>query len=215
MWEQERKTVLEASKRLQAAGLVAGSQGNISLRFEDGGRQLVAITPSGKDYSFMHPADIVVVDDDGKTVGGSQKPSMETMMPLAVYAKRADATAIIHSHSVYASALAISVDRIPAVLDDQVFYLGGEITVARHALPGSADLARNVAAALGDKNAVLMSNHGALVTGNTMDRAFFNCQLLEKLSQVYIYSRLLGGNKELPAEVIDKEKKMFGGSGTI
>ncbi len=214
MWEQEKRIVFEASLELKAAGLITGSQGNISTRFKDAGRYLVAITPSGIDYTAMDPADIAVVDASGDLIEGTRKPSIETMLHLAVYARRDDAGAIIHSHSIYATALAVSVESIPPILDDQVFYLGGEIAVARHALPGSGELAQIVATTLGDKNAVLMSNHGALAVGGTMNEALFNCLLLERLSQVYIYSHMLGSSRELPPEVIKKERQMFTGGGT-
>jgi L-ribulose-5-phosphate 4-epimerase len=215
MWESERKSVFEIAKKLDHAGLVVGSQGNISLRIIEASRQLIAITPSGVKYEAMKPEDIAIVDLEGKLVYGPLKPSMETMLHLEVYTRRPDVGAIIHSHSVFATALAVASSGIPPVLDDQVFYLGGEVSLAKHALPGSIELAQNVAIALKDKNAVLMANHGSLVTGRTLDEAFFNCHLLERLSRVYLYSRLLGNKQYLPPDIIEKERKMFGGGETI
>jgi len=217
MWEKEKKAVFEASLKLREAGLVTGSQGNVSLKFKSANKVLVAITPTNINYDLMKTSDIVIIDASGKIVEGDLKPSIEKMLHLEIYARREDVGAIIHNHSVYATSLAVSGVSIPPILDDQVFYLGGEIAVAKHALPGSTQLVKNVAEAMGSKNAVLMANHGALAAGATMDKALFNCQLLERLSQVMIYSKITGNTRVLPADIISKEKKMAidGGGGSI
>src|SRR3972149_9108257 len=116
---------------MESKGLTVGTSGNISLRLPTRGKkQLLAITPSSLHYDTLDTEDIQIVDFNGKRVEGDLKPSMETPLHIGIYKARANVNAIIHTHSVYASALAVAGVEIPPILDDQVAYLGGGIKVA-------------------------------------------------------------------------------------
>jgi L-fuculose-phosphate aldolase len=203
MWEKERKIVLDASRQLVKTGLVIGTQGNISLRFSGSkGQELVAITPSNFNYELMSVDDIVILDLEGKQKEGKRKPSIEAGLHLGIYLDRKKVNAIVHSHSIYASVLAVAHKNIPPILDDQVYYLGGEIKVAKHALPGSRRLVKNVVSALDFKNAVILANHGALATGDDMEKALVNAQLLERIAKIYVCSQAIGVVNNISQESI-------------
>jgi L-fuculose-phosphate aldolase len=210
MWEEQKKEVLEAAQQMDAKGLVIGTSGNVSLRFrEPQGRELVAITPSGQHYDKMKAGDIVLVDLEGQRVEGELAPSIETMLHVGIYKARKKVCAIVHAHAVFGSVIAVTGKAIPPILDDQVTYLGGEINVAKYALPGSPELVKNVVAALGPGNAVVLANHGTLAVGRNMREAFSNCQLLEKTAKVYILTTALGPLKPLPPDIAEVEKAFF------
>lgn len=210
MWEPQKQEVLDTAQKMSQRGFVVGTSGNVSLRFKDsGGRDLVAITPSGRPYDTMKLNDIVVVDLDGLRVEGELSPSIETMLHTEIYKVRKKANAVIHTHPVYGSIIAVAGLEIPAILDDQVTQMGGEIKVARYALSGSPEMTANVLAALGPRNAALMANHGAIVLGKSMQEAFTNCQLLEKTAQVYVFALALKNVTTLPAEATEVEKAFF------
>ncbi len=210
MWESERKEVLEAAQQMAEKGLTVGSSGNVSLRIKESrGRELVAITPSGRYYDSMKADDIVIVDFEGRRVEGELAPSIETMLHIGIYKARKKVNAVIHTHPVFGSVMAVTGMEIPPILDDQVTQIGGEIKVAQYAPSGSPEMVKNVIAALGPRNAVLMANHGALSVGRNMREAFTICELLEKTARIYISALGLGKVNLLPADMAEVEKAFF------
>jgi L-fuculose-phosphate aldolase len=210
MWESQKQEVLKAAQQMSQKGFVVGTSGNVSLHFKDSeGRDLVAITPSGRDYDTMKPNDIVMVDLEGQHVEGELTPSIETMLHTGIYKVRKKVNAIIHTHPIYGSIIAVAGLEIPAILDDQVTQIGGEIRVAPYALSGSPEMTGNVIAALGPRNAVLLANHGAISVGRNMREAFTMCQLLEKTARIYVFALGLGKVNLVPADAAEVEKAYF------
>ncbi len=210
MWELQKQEVLETAQQMSEKGFVVGTSGNVSLRFRDSsGMDLVAITPSGRHYDTMKLNDIVVVDLDGLRTEGELTPSIETMLHTGIYKARRKVNAVIHTHPVYGSIIAVAGLEIPAILDDQVTQIGGEIRVAPYALSGSPEMTTNVLAALGPRNAALMANHGAIALGRNMREAFTACQLLEKTAQIYVFALGLRNVTLLPTDAAEVERAFF------
>jgi L-fuculose-phosphate aldolase len=207
-WQEEKKVVLEAAQKMSARGLVVGTSGNISLRLP-GERPLMAITPSSKHYDLLGTDDIQIVDFNGQSVEGNLRPSMETILHIGIYKARKNINAIIHTHSVYASAAAVAGREIPPILDDQVAFLGGEIQIAKHALSGSAEQVNGVITALGNRSGALLANHGAVGTGRAMRDAFTACELIEKTAQVYLLAVAAGKVNLLPRDAIEAAKAIY------
>jgi len=209
-WNSEKRTVLEAAQQMAQKGFVVGTSGNVSMRLgEPGGGQWLAITPSGRYYDSLKVDDIVVVDFEGKRVEGELATSIETMLHVGIYRARKKVNAIIHTHPVFGSVVSVAGLEIPAILDDQAAYIGGEIKLAEYALPGSPELVENVVSALGPRNAVLLANHGAVSVGRNMREAFTVCELSEKTARVYICALNLGRVNPLPAEAAELQKAFF------
>lgn len=209
-WREEKKIVLEAAQEMLGKGLVVGTAGNVSLRLPiEGERQMLAITPSAQHYDLLGVDDIQIVDFNGQTIEGSLRSSMETMLHIGIYRARKNVNAVIHTHSVFASAVSVAGRDIPPILDDQVAFLGGGIELARHALSGSREQVVNVVAALGNRNAVLLPNHGAIGTGRTMRDAFTACELIEKTARIYLLALSAGTVNHLPAEAIEAGKALY------
>ena len=140
-WQSERTIVVRAAQQLLRLGLVAATSGNVSLRLEGDEKEgLIAITPAGTDYETMTPEDIVVVDYDVDVIEGDAVPSSESLTHVAVYKARSDISAVIHTHSIYASVLAVAGVPLPPILDELVAYLGGPVEVAEYGFPSSEDL---------------------------------------------------------------------------
>jgi L-ribulose-5-phosphate 4-epimerase len=192
-WLKEKKEVLAAACKMLEKGLVTGTAGNVSVRLKaEGGRSLLAITPSSRDYLSLSPEDIQIIDFDAQKVEGDLPPSVETPLHIGIYRARKDINAIIHTHSVFATAMAVAGLKIPPILDEQVAYLGGEIKLAAYAPSGSLELAKNAVSALGDRNAVLLANHGAVGAGRDMPTAFHAAELLEKTAQIFLLALASG-----------------------
>ena len=211
MWETEKAMVLDTARSMLEKGLVVGTMGNVSMRVHNqkNDEDLVAITPSGCYYDALTVNDIVVVDFNGECIEGNKRPSIETMLHIGIYKARRSICAIVHAHPVFSSTVSITCREIPPLLDEQVVCLGGEIQVADYALPGSEGLVRNVISALGKRNAVILANHGALAVGADLKGAFTNCEMLEKIARMYIYTLGTGVVKLLPEEAVRVEQSLF------
>ncbi|MFQ6121549.1 MAG: class II aldolase/adducin family protein [Dehalococcoidales bacterium] len=209
-WQEEKRLVLETSQKMLEKGLVIGKSGNVSLRLpSESGRELLAITPSSRYYDSLTIDDIQVIDFEAEPVEGDLAPSAETMLHIGIYQARKNINAVIHTHSVFASVISVAGVEIPAILDDQVTFIGGEIKLAKYAFPGSQELVDHAVAALGERNAVLLPNHGAVGIGRTMREAFTVCELLEKTAKIYFCALVLGKVNPLPAEATEVGKAFF------
>lgn len=193
--------VLQAGRVLLDKGLVAGTWGNISARIPE--TSLIAVTPSGKGYYDITVDDIVIVSSAGTVYEGNLKPSSELPLHLAIYQARMDVQAIVHTHSIFASACAVAHKSIPPIIEDLVQLNGGGVDVASYALPGTETLAQNVVKALNNKNTVLMANHGMVGCGQTLQEAMLACELVEKSAQIYIYANQVGGARILSDEDVN------------
>jgi L-fuculose-phosphate aldolase len=209
-WQREKEQVLATARRMAARGLVSGTSGNVSLRIEAKGKtELIAVTPTSLPYETMSANDIQVVSFEGVTVEGTLMPSMETGLHLGIYRARRNVNAVIHTHSVHASAMAVTGRNIPPITEEQVIYLGGEIGCAPYAPSGTEELARAALEALGDRSGVLLRNHGAIGTGKDLAAAFTACEMVEKCAQVYLLARSAGEPDPLPPEAVVNWKAWY------
>ena len=126
-----REQVVAICRALLERGYLKATEGNVSVRVP--GEDAFAVTPSNYDYALMHAEDICVLDHDLERLEGTMKASIEAGMHAAVYARRRDVNAIIHTHQPYASALALVRRPIPALFDEQARYLGRSVEIVDYA----------------------------------------------------------------------------------
>ena len=112
LMQEERELVVEYGKKMSAARLSTGTSGNISIYNAEKG--LVALSPSGMDYFSTTPEDVVILDLDGKVVDGKRKPSSEWALHTTFYKHKPHARAVVHTHSVYCTTLAVLGEPIDA-----------------------------------------------------------------------------------------------------
>lgn len=188
--ETIRNTVIETARRARRDKLVTLTFGNFSMRDRDTG--YVCITPSGLDYDSLLPEDIVVVDLHGNTVNGHRRPSIELPLHLEVYKRRPDVMAVVHTHSVFATAWAACRKDIPAAVAEVAMVAGGPIRCAPYRTVGSYELARTAVDTLEDKSIVLLANHGVLAVGPDMDSAYVNAVVAEEGARIAFYAQQIG-----------------------
>lgn len=186
-----QKIVYDNALKAFRSGLMAGTSGNFSAY--DRQLDIMAITPSGIDYDVMTSADIAIVAHNGQLISGTYAPSSEWQMHLLIYQKMTQITGIAHTHSPYATAFAVINETIPMILIEMIL-LGGAITVAPFALPGSVELGQQVVNTLTAHNisACLLENHGALAVGANLDQALTNAIYLEDAAKIYHYAKIVG-----------------------
>lgn len=200
-----RVGIVEAGKTLLNKNLTMLTSGNVSVRIPNEDRLL--ITPTTLEYNKTTADDIVAMDFEGNVLEGKHEPSSEFRMHIALYKARPDVGAVVHTHSIYASALACSEESIPPFIEVLIPAIGGEIEVAEYGLPGSEELAKNAVNALGDKNAVLLSNHGVLCCGKNLERTMAIAELIERFAQIYILASIKSKPKNIPPEAVEAQKK--------
>jgi len=206
---REREEVLDAVHRTVAAGLVSGASGNVSRRIRTGDGDLIAVTASRVPYHRFTVDDVLVCDLDVEPVLGDGVPSSESLAHIAIYRARPDVGAVIHTHSVHASAFAVSGRPIPCVLDEQVVSLGGAIEVAEYASSASEELAERAVAALGDRAAVLLRHHGVIGVGADLEEAAGVVELVERVARICVAAASLGGARELPTDVVEAQQRIY------
>jgi L-fuculose-phosphate aldolase len=184
-----REAVLDAAKRMLADGLVEGTSGNISGRLPDGH---VCLSPSSVPYDTMTLDDLVVVDLEGTVVEGHRSPTTEKDLHLSALRQYPELGAVIHTHAVYATMFALAHEPIPAVIEEVVVYLGGDIPCCEYKGTGSAELGDEVARHLGDRGAALLANHGLVTCGSSPEQALHNAALVERTAKIVWGTRAMG-----------------------
>ena len=205
MYDEQRRELLDTCLEMLRLDMVIGSSGNASVRVDD----RVVITPSSVHYAIMTTEDIVILDLEGNTIEGDRNPSVESPAHLIVYNNREDANAIVHAHSVYASALSLLNRPLPPIIDEVVPKLGGDIRVAKYAMPGTKDLANHILEAIESRSAALMANHGAFCIGKNLGDALHNAQLLERTCKIYLTALQVGVPAQLPEDVVEDEMDLW------
>ena len=200
-----RAQIIDVCRRMEASGLNRGTSGNVSCR--DGDHFLV--TPSGVPVEKMTPAGIVAVDFDGHVIGPG-KPSSEWHFHRDILQSRPDIHAVVHTHSPHATALACLNEDLPPFHYMIAIAGGDSIRCAPYALFGTDALSRHAVAALQDRKACLLSNHGLIALGRDLDEALAIAVEIESLCEQYLIARQVGKpvllSTEQMREVIDKFK---------
>ena len=209
-WNSQRQAIADAARKIVDLGLVTGTAGNISIRLgDDYGRDLMAITPASTPYESITADDIVVTDFDVEPVVGDRAPSSESLLHVGIYQRRSDAAAVVHTHSIYSSVLAVAGIDLPPVIDEVVVYVGGTVRVSRYGFPGTEELADNVCEALGGNKAAFIANHGAVAVGRSLDEAMDICLLIERASQIYVMANALGQVTPIPGEYVEAATAIY------
>jgi L-fuculose-phosphate aldolase len=197
-----RKSIIQAALSMNAMGINQGTSGNVSVRY--GNRML--ITPSGVPYEELDPKDLCATEitKDGKNWHGDLAPSSEWRFHLDIYQARPDVGAVVHTHSMYATVMAICGKPIPAVHYMVAASGGTEIRVAKYATFGSEQLSKNALEALKDRTCCLLKNHGVIATGPNIKRALWLASEVETVARQYHLSLTIGGGDIIPDDEMNR-----------
>ncbi len=194
---QVQQEVCETAKAMDAAGLTAGTWGNISGRVDE---KYMVITPSGMNYAKLTPEQMVLVNMETFEYEGDLIPSVETPIHSRIMLGRPEVNGVVHTHSTAAVTIACTRKGIPAISEDQVQILGGDVRCSEYKLPGSKELADSIFEALKGRTGALMASHGAITVGPTLPMALTGSVLLEKTARIYLDVQAIGGAVELSEE---------------
>lgn len=198
--ESYKRLIVEGGRQMLAEGLTVGTWGNLSVRDPETG--LIYVKPSGMKYGEIIEDDVVVFNPSYEIVDGERKPTIEYRFHIGVMNARADVNCVIHTHPVYSAVLGVLGIDLPPVCEDFVQLVGDRIVNCEYALPGTPELAANVVAGLGQRNAVMIPNHGTVCCGPDWDTVKKVCFVVEKAAQVYVLARSIGEPRLIsPADI--------------
>lgn len=211
MLQKERENIVKYGKKMIAAGLTKGTGGNLSLYIPE--EKKMVITPSGVEYEALRPEDILVMDLNGNILEGELKPSSEYGMHRIFYKNRTDIRAVIHVHSTFSTTIATLGWKIPAM--HYLIAVGGgkDIPIAPYHTFGTEELAEAAYEAMKGRFGVLLSNHGLLTGGNSLESAFSKAEEIEFCAEVYYRTKVLGEPKLLSDEEMERMVWRFGSYG--
>ncbi len=201
-----KQEIIATCLKLEELGFTIGTYGNVSARVTEG----LLVTPSRVDYAAMTPEDIVTVSLSGEVLNGIRLPSSEMDVHRLVYVNRPDVGGVIHSHSLYATALSCLHDTVPVMVEEQSQVIGDEIRCTQYVPAGQhLALGEEVARALGSSNAVLLANHGTLSCGRTLAEALFAIRITERIAQMRLMTLGSGSIVPIPAEYVRSERERW------
>lgn len=202
--KQEIVDIVKKEYRLQMVNMF---EGNVSVCYED----KMLITPSQVNKEIMTPEMIIETDLEGNILYQREGlyPSSEMGMHLEVYRVRPDVSAVVHNHSMYATAYAIN--NMPIVSDalTEMNVAFGQVPVVPYGTPGTDRIYRDFDKYLGNYSAVLLANHGVLAFGQGLEKAFSVAEAVEKVAQTLYIARQLGEPSPIPKEEV-KALREFG-----
>jgi ribulose-5-phosphate 4-epimerase/fuculose-1-phosphate aldolase len=183
---RQRDLIVAAGKSIFDRGLTAGSTGNISVRLSDG---TMLMTPTNASLGSLDPGRLSLVDKDGQHLSGD-KPTKEAFLHSCMYCERDADHAVVHLHSTHAVAVSIldGVDPKDVLPPLTAYYVMrvGHLPLIPYYAPGDKDLALAVKAEAGCHHAVLLANHGPVVSGKTLADAQYAVEELEETARLHL-----------------------------
>ena len=206
MLEKLRSEVYESLMELPKNRLVTMHSGTVSGRDPETGH--IVIKPTGFRYDLLTPADLLVMDAEGKILEGTLRPSSDTETHLYLYKHRPDIYGIVHTHSPYANIFAVLGRPIPAVLTSSAL-LGGEIPIGGYAAVGGEDIGSEIIRKIGDCSAIIMQNHGVYTIASTVWQATIDAVEVEDIAKIAHFAMLHGDPITLTPEQIKEFQNIY------
>jgi L-fuculose-phosphate aldolase len=186
-------------RQLAAHGLVAGQDGNISVRL---GPDRILVTPSGLIKALVTAADMVVVDSRGRKRSGRRNPTSELELHLRILRLRPDVDAVVHAHPPTATGFALAGEGFETFALTELIFQVGRVPLVPYGTPGTRELGDQVEPYLNGHDALLLAHHGAVTMGATLDAAWIRMESLEHAARMLFVARTLGRVMELDAAAV-------------
>ncbi|WP_309105136.1 class II aldolase/adducin family protein [Microbacterium sp.] len=185
-----KQEILDYCLRSMEYGLNFNTQGNISVRVP-GVEDRFLITPTDLEYDRMTADDIVLVNGNSEVVEGRLGPSSEVTVHMAVYKRRPDVNAIVHSEPIFSNVWGVVGTPILGTLVNMVIYTKGDVPIMPFELSNNSAFGEHMCDVMGDLNAVVWANHGLLTVGPNLRDAFKTSVAVESAAKVQAYARAL------------------------
>ena len=201
-YEKERREMIRAALTMLQYQLISLSGGNVSMRMPCGN---FLITPSAMSYETMQPEDIVLVDENGKTLDGNRRPSSDMLALLYNFRHKPEVNAVIHTHQPYATAVGLVEDEMPGCLVTVLDACRTAVPVAPFTISSDEGMGKLTVDHCGDALAVILRNHGVIAFGKDLEEALHSAVYLEEAAKTYLAARAVGPVHLLSTEEIAAE----------
>lgn len=196
-----RRGIVDVCRRLYERGLIAGQDGNVSVRIAS---DRVIVTPAGLSKVDVRSADLVELTVGGEKRSGTRAPSSEVAVHLRIYQLRPDVSAVVHAHPPTATGFAVAGEGFERPILPELAYQLGPVPLVPYATPGTTALADALAPYVADHDVMLLANHGAVTVGPTLVLAHQRMESLEHAARIVLAARLVGRVNELtPAQAAE------------
>ena len=193
--------MIDVCHRLYAKGFVTATDGNVSVRLENGN---FLTTRTAVNKGEVAREDLVEVDASGKSLTSGLLPSTELPMHLYIYAQRPDVRSVVHAHPPYATGFATAHVPLTECIFPEVIVGLGAIPLAEYATPSTEEVAQSLSPFVQTADAILLANHGVVTYGKDLRDAYFKMEKVEHAAHITFVARILGGEKILSPADIDK-----------
>jgi len=194
-----RVDIVRVCRRLWERGLIAGPDGNVSVRIA---ADRLLVTPAGMSKLDVQPDDLVELGLDGRKRSGRLEASTEVGMHVRIYEQRPDVGAVVHAHPPTATAFAVAGEDFMAAVLPEVIFQMGQVPLVPYATPGTPELADAMEPVLARHDAFLLANHGATTCGPTLLLAHQRMESLEHAARILLAARQLGRVNALTADQV-------------
>ncbi|MBI4247889.1 MAG: class II aldolase/adducin family protein [Elusimicrobia bacterium] len=198
---QCRQEMAQAGRRIYDMGLVAGVDGNLSVRLS---ADRILATPTGMSKGNMKSEDMVVVNARGKKIHGLRSATSELEMHLEIYSLRPDVHAVIHAHPPVATGYAAAGVALNKALVSEAIMALGCVPLAPYGTPGTSELKAAMAGLIPRHDAILMANHGVVVYAQALEQALWKLEAVEHFAKISLVTEILGKEKLLSEEQVQK-----------
>ncbi len=192
---QLRQEICEIGRRIYARQFAAGNDGNISYRLAE---SIVLCTPTQICKGFMRPDDLCTVDLEARQLSGKRKRTSEIRLHLEIYKQDPSVNAVVHCHPPHATAFAVAQVDVPTCILPEAEVFLGVVPRAAYETPGGQHFAETIRPFIGKANTVLLSNHGTVSWGPTLERAYWNTEILDSYCRVLLLAKQVGNVTRLP-----------------
>ncbi len=198
-----RKQICEICSRMWQQGWVAANDGNISVKLDE---NTFLATPTGISKSFMEPDKLVKINKNGEIIEAIEgyKPSSEIKMHLRCYKERPDIGAVVHAHPPTATGFALAHKALDTYSLIECVIAIGAVPIAPYGTPSTDEVPESIAPLLPNHDVVLLENHGALTVGADLITAYYRMETLELWAKTSFVAQMLGGEKEISKNNIDR-----------
>lgn len=205
----ERVKIIDVCKKMCELNYFIGTWGNVSMRIGD----RILLTPSRVDYDTMEPEDIVIIDMEGNKLSGKRNATSEKEVHRQIYLHKDNIFGVIHAHTANAMAIASTeIREVPCLVEEMSQLLGGSIPVTPEYVPAQehSKLGEAAGAAIGEKNAVILRNHGPVAAGKDLDEAVLVAKITEKACGIFLNAQGSGYHlKPIPETYVKSERYRY------
>jgi L-fuculose-phosphate aldolase len=207
-----RQEICDIGRRIYARQFAAGNDGNISCRL---GEDLVLCTPTMICKGFMKPDDLCTINMNGKQLSGKRPRTSEALLHLEIYKQDPAVRAVVHCHPPHATAFGVARVDIPSCILPEVEIFLGVVPRADYETPGSPSFAETIRPFIGKANTVVLSNHGTVSWGESVEKAFWHTEILDAYCRILLLAQQLGHVERLSgskvSELLDLKERFGAG----